>query len=62
MWIEKLTGIILRGHFTTQNTWIDDNKYTSGKNRVSYTITSNYMKIFQEMAEERKKKKLQFTE
>ena len=29
-----------------------DNKYTSCKNRVSLTITSNLMKIFQEMAEE----------
>ena len=27
--------IILRGYFTTQNTQIYDNKYTSDKNRVS---------------------------
>ena len=38
-------------NFTTQNTWIDDNKYTSGKNRVSQTITSNCMKILKEIAE-----------
>ena len=28
-------------NYTTQNTWIHDNKYTSGKNKVSLTITSN---------------------
>ena len=32
-------------NYTTQNTWIHDNKYTSGKNRVSLTITSNLIKI-----------------
>ena len=44
--------IILRAYFTTQSTRIYDNKYTSNKNRVSQTTTSNYMNIFQEMAEE----------
>ena len=39
-------------NYTTQNTWIHDNKYTSGKNRVSLTISSNLMKIFPQMAEE----------
>ena len=34
-------------NYTIQNTQISDNKYTSGKNRVSLTITSNLMKIFQ---------------
>ena len=29
-----------------------DNKYTSSKNRIPLTITSNLMVIFQEMAEE----------
>ena len=37
-------------NYTIQNTRIRDNKYTSGKNRISLTITSNLMKIFQEMA------------
>jgi hypothetical protein len=35
MWGMNNTEIILRGYFTTQNTWIDDIKYTSDKNRVS---------------------------
>ena len=39
-------------YYNTQNTWIHDDKYTRGKNRVSQTITSNCMKIFQEMAKE----------
>ena len=39
-------------NYTIQNKWIRDSKYTSGMNRVSLTITSNLMKIFQEMAEE----------
>ena len=37
-------------NYTIQNIRIHDNKYTSDKNRVSLTITSNLMKIFQEMA------------
>ena len=43
---------VKHANYTTQNTQIRDNKYTSGKNRVSLTITSNIMKLFQEMAEE----------
>ena len=46
------TQIILRGYFTTQSTGIYDKIYTSNKNIVSQTTISNYMNIFQEMAEE----------
>jgi hypothetical protein len=39
-------------NYTTQNRWICDNRYISGKNRISQTITSSCMKIFQKMVEE----------
>ena len=41
--VEQMLITILKTH---------ENKCTSGKNRVSLTITSNCMKVFQEMAEE----------
>ena len=39
-------------NFTTQNTCIHNNKYTSSMNRISSALNLNCMKLLQEMEEE----------
>ena len=55
-WLINSYGLFWEGridaNYTTQNMWINDNKYTSDKNSLLLKITSNLMKIFQKMAEE----------